>query len=167
MELVRGVDLPSHVGADGAIALPRISRSFAAAHRGTAGVALGRRLIHRDLKPSDVLVQQDGRVVLLDFGVALAGAGARCLGHGALHGTQQRRGRTGAASDLFALGVMLELALAQQHGALSAHDRELQRLHALGQELRQADPQARPDAPSVLRILQGRRVLPMTPRCLS
>ena len=75
---------------------------------------------------------------------------------------EQRCGRTVPASDLFALGVMLELALAQQHCALPVHDRELQRLHALGQELQRADPQARPDAPAVLRALQGTpRVLPM------
>jgi serine/threonine protein kinase len=73
--------------------------------------------LHRDLKPGNVMVRTDGRVVVLDFGLVadpeVGGAGQTIL-DGALAGTpvymapEQAAGREATtASDWYALGVLL------------------------------------------------------------
>jgi serine/threonine-protein kinase len=68
MELVDGKTLSSYVG-DGALSfdtrlrwLTDVARALAAAHR--------RGLVHRDIKPGNVMVREDGVVKVLDFGIA-------------------------------------------------------------------------------------------------
>lgn len=106
-ELARGPLSPGLVLETGI----RVARGLAAAH--AAGV------IHRDLKPDNVMRDRQGAVKILDFGIAqleqerLAG-GARLTGTGALLGTpgymspEQLDGSdVDHRSDIFALGVLL------------------------------------------------------------
>ncbi len=71
MELIRGVTLKAWL-ADGPHPWTEIVEVFTAAGRGLAA-AHAVDLVHRDFKPDNVMVGEDGRVRVLDFGVARLG----------------------------------------------------------------------------------------------
>ena len=122
MELVDGPSLDDVLRGDGPLE-PReaarvgaeVLRALAAAHR--AGV------LHRDVKPGNVLLERGGRVVLTDFGIAAVedqadGAATRLTGTGDLVGSldylapERARGeRPGPPSDVWSLGATLFAAV--------------------------------------------------------
>src|SRR4029077_21231758 len=83
-----------------------VARALAAAH--------ARGLTHRDIKPGNILLAQNGRVLVTDFGIARAIAEAQMTLPGMTLGSvqymspEQARGETATErSDIYALGVVL------------------------------------------------------------
>ncbi|MFE5562259.1 serine/threonine-protein kinase [Streptomyces sp. NPDC056544] len=117
MELVRGLSLADVLEAEGPMTPQR------AAHIGEQVLAALRSahdsgVLHRDVKPGNVLIANDGRVVLGDFGIAtLEGSSAitmtgEVVGSPEFLAPERVLGRDpGPASDLWALGVMLFVAV--------------------------------------------------------
>lgn len=127
MEYIDGLPLDAHcaqraLGLDERLRLfLRVCAPVQAAHQ--------RLVVHCDLKPSNVLVREDGEPVLLDFGIArLLGsegdaAGGFCTPAYASPELQQGE-RVGVASDVFALGVLLTELLAGKRAARGPGDRD-------------------------------------------
>lgn len=117
MELVRGLALSDVLDAEGPLAPQR------AAHIGAEILAALRAaheagVLHRDVKPGNVLIGNDGRVVLSDFGIAMVEGTSNLTMTGELIGSpeflapERALGRTpGPESDLWSLGVLLYAAV--------------------------------------------------------
>jgi serine/threonine protein kinase len=108
MERVHGETFTRFVRPNG-LDLARLQRSLVQLTEGLMALHEAGK-VHRDVKPSNTLVETSGRVVLLDFGLLIDTSVA--AEHG-LAGTpdymapEQVWGRVGAAADWYALGVML------------------------------------------------------------
>jgi len=116
MEFVDGPSLGSMIDAGGALPLER-ARQIAIDICAGLGAAHASGVIHRDLKPDNVLVSKEGRIVITDFGVArsLVLPVGKVTMRGGIIGTpaymapEQISGSTPAdvRSDIYALGALL------------------------------------------------------------
>jgi serine/threonine-protein kinase len=102
-------------------------------------------ILHRDLKPSNILVTSDGQVKLVDFGIAKLldddGDSAQQSGLTQLAGQaftpdyaapeQVQGGEVTAATDVYALGVLLYVLLTGHHPTLGDEHTPLDRMRAL------------------------------------
>jgi predicted Ser/Thr protein kinase len=117
MELVRGLTLAEVLEGEGPLTPQRT------AHLGEQVLAALRSaheagVLHRDVKPGNVLIANDGRIVLSDFGIAsLAGSSpitmtGEVLGSPEFLAPERALGREpGPESDLWSLGAMLYTAV--------------------------------------------------------
>jgi hypothetical protein len=88
----------------------RITRDLA----GALSYAHARGMVHRDLKPGNIMFDSDGRVVLTDFGIARIISGPSVTASGSMIGTpaymspEQGLGQSGDhRSDIYSLGIVL------------------------------------------------------------
>jgi serine/threonine-protein kinase len=112
MELVEGKPLSAILNERGALP-PAEVRSILAQAALALGVAHEARVVHRDVKPANIMVREDGLVKLTDFGIARALDASGHTRHGEVLGTpnyispEQALGHAATgASDLYALGVV-------------------------------------------------------------
>ena len=113
MELVDGENLKERIQRAAPLAEREI-RSLGAALAATLEYAHSRGIIHRDVKPQNVLLGEDGRPRLTDFGIAQAMASKGLTRTGAVMGSvhymapELVRGRVAAPqSDQYSLGAVL------------------------------------------------------------
>jgi tetratricopeptide (TPR) repeat protein/predicted Ser/Thr protein kinase len=113
MEYVQGEDLSDVVKRDGRLPFPRVMHYFRQICAGL-GAAHEEGVIHRDLKPQNVMIDPTDRVLLTDFGLATVAESSSAARSGAIMGTpyymspEQVRGEElDRRSDIYALGIML------------------------------------------------------------
>ncbi|MFF3453000.1 protein kinase [Streptomyces sp. NPDC002730] len=113
MELVEGKSLAEAVREDGTLT-PRRAAEVGLAILDVLRSAHREGILHRDVKPSNVLIGADGRVVLTDFGIAQVEGDPSITSTGMLVGApsyispERARGhKPGPAADLWSLGGLL------------------------------------------------------------
>ncbi|WP_255954157.1 serine/threonine-protein kinase [Streptomyces odontomachi] len=176
MELVRGQSLADRLQ-EGTLD-PREAAQIGLAVAGALQAAHGAGVLHRDVKPDNVLLGQGGRVVLTDFGIAQVEGEQRLTETGAFVGSPEFISpervlgqRPGPASDLWSLGVVLYAAVegmspfrrshtpATLQAVLSAEPQAPARaggpMSMLIMQLLRKDPMARPSAAEVRQSLES------------
>lgn len=179
MELVRGESLEELLRREHTLEAPQVlpvlaqtARALHAAHR--AGV------VHRDVKPSNILITPDGNVKITDFGISLGSNQAPMTAAGMVMGTaqylppEQAMGRAATgAGDIYALGVVAYEALVgkrpftgtNQVDIAFAHVKQPvpplpdsldSRVREVVEQMLEKDPEARPrSAASLARTLEA------------
>lgn len=117
MELVEGKSLAEVIREDGLLE-PRRAAEVGLAVLDVLRSAHREGILHRDVKPSNVLIADDGRVVLTDFGIAQVEGDPSITSTGMLVGApsyispERARGhKPGPAADLWSLGGLLYAAV--------------------------------------------------------
>ncbi|RMB87883.1 serine/threonine-protein kinase [Streptomyces shenzhenensis] len=117
MELVEGKSLAEVIREDGLLE-PKRAAQVGLAILDVLRSAHREGILHRDVKPSNVLIAEDGRVVLTDFGIAQVEGDPSITSTGMLVGApsyispERARGhKPGPAADLWSLGGLLYAAV--------------------------------------------------------
>ncbi|MEN1888898.1 serine/threonine-protein kinase [Streptomyces mirabilis] len=117
MELVRGQSLADLLKTEGRLS-PQRAASIGLEVLAALHAAHETGVLHRDVKPANVLIARDGRVVLTDFGIAMIEGDSALTMTGEVVGSPEFLSperalgqRSGPASDLWSLGVLLYAAV--------------------------------------------------------
>ncbi len=112
MELLRGTDLKTGLKNHGALE-PRKVAQIGSQICQALSVAHRHDIIHRDIKPQNIMVQPDGNIKVMDFGIARARnshltATNSVLGTAHYVSPEQTQGKDlGPTSDIYSLGVVM------------------------------------------------------------
>ncbi|MFD9283045.1 protein kinase [Streptomyces mirabilis] len=117
MELVRGQSLADLLKTEGRLS-PQRAASIGLEVLAALHAAHETGVLHRDVKPANVLIAKNGRVVLTDFGIAMIEGDSALTMTGEVVGSPEFLSperalgrRSGPASDLWSLGVLLYAAV--------------------------------------------------------
>ncbi|GAA3442229.1 hypothetical protein Pve01_10590 [Planomonospora venezuelensis] len=117
MELVQARSLEQVIEEEGPLP-PRLVAEIGVDLLGALRAAHAQGILHRDVKPGNVLITESGRVVLTDFGIAKAAGDTSLTQTGMVIGSpgytapERARGEhTGPESDLWSLGATLYFAV--------------------------------------------------------
>jgi tetratricopeptide (TPR) repeat protein len=178
MELVEGTSFLEYVRPDDELDEARLRATLTQLAEGLVALHAANK-VHCDIKPSNILVTEAGRAVLLDFGLAAdvergEDPDGPVVGTIAYMAPEQAAGISVApAADWYALGVVLfealtgqlpfpgsamEILMAKQREAAPAPRSPAPDLDALCADLLQLDPALRPTGPAVLARLGQRQL---------
>ena len=117
MELIEGEDLTTRLRRESTLPPADVARIGLDVAR-ALGVAHERGIVHRDVKPGNILLATDGRALVTDFGIARLADDAEGSVPGTILGSvqyfspEQAKGEgTTAASDVYGLGLVMYEAL--------------------------------------------------------
>ena len=183
MQLVRAQSLDQVLAASGPLS-PRRTAEMGRQLLSVLSVAHAAGVMHRDVKPSNVLLGRDDRAVLTDFGIATFAGDPRLTQTGMVMGSpgftapERIRGEDATpASDLWSLGATL-FAAVEGHGPFERRGGAITTMSAIINEdappaanagalapviaaLLRREPSGRPDAATAARMITD--VLPQLP----
>ncbi|OAH15874.1 serine/threonine-protein kinase [Streptomyces jeddahensis] len=158
MELVRGLSLSDVLAAEGPMS-PRRAAQVGAEVLAALRAAHEAGVLHRDVKPGNVLIANDGRIVLTDFGIAMVEGSSALTMTGEVVGSPEFLAperalgrRPGPESDLWSLGVLLYAAV--EGSSPFRQDTPLSTLRAVVDEELPPPRRAGPLAPVIEELLR-------------
>ena len=111
MELVEGITLKSYIGRKGKLSV-REATSIALQVSAGLEAAHNNGIVHRDVKPQNIIISMDGKVKVADFGIARAANSdtINSSAMGSVHYSspeQSRGGYSDARSDIYSMGITM------------------------------------------------------------
>lgn len=111
MELIEGITLKDYISQKGQISFKEAVSIGIQVARGIED-AHNHNIIHRDIKPQNIMISTDGKVKVTDFGIARAATSETITSDamGSVHyisPEQARNGYVDARSDIYSLGIVL------------------------------------------------------------
>ena len=111
MELVEGITLKTYIEKKGRLTVKEAT-SIAIQVASGLEVAHNNRIVHRDIKPQNIIISREGKVKVTDFGIAKSNRYTYSTADsmGSVHYTspeQARGGYSDAKSDIYSLGIVM------------------------------------------------------------
>lgn len=111
MELVEGITLKNYIERKGKLTIREASSIAIQVSMGLE-VAHNNGIVHRDIKPQNIMISKEGKVKVMDFGIAKAASSDTISSNamGSVHYTspeQARGGYSDAKSDIYSLGIVM------------------------------------------------------------